>query len=412
MVENVLTLLRPAMLVFAAASLAAQTTHNVGPGGHPQISDAIAAAQPGDLILVQQGSYLPFDLTIGVCILAPAGATVTTPPGGGGLPWVHPIQPPAGQHAQIVGLTFVTNSAYPPAEPPVTVHATGNVVFADCVFRNWSDYTSNAVICNGDVQFDRCQWLGVWDCLLVQGGRVVANSCSFSPSRVIWAGWDTKCIVASGGELRLNFCTLHGSDANGQPSSIGSTAIQLSGTASLTVADCSITGGNSITTPSIGITNNTTTPVRHARSLILGGTGVLSHVPTQVGPGPGFSGPEQSTLLVGGGGSAAGPRLGSQYLCSVVGPANSITLLVLSLERAPATTLPLIAGPVHFDPTDAFVLAAGVTNDYSGWPGNAACIWSTVTLTAPMLGRQFWLHSLLWDGALFQVGPTCGGVVY
>jgi hypothetical protein len=392
-------------------SLGAQSTLAVGPGGYPQIRDAIAAAQPGDLILVQPGAYLPFHLAIGVRILAPSGATVTTPPGGPGIPWVHDVNPPAGQQATIVGLSFVTNPSYPPAEPPVTVRATGNVVFADCVFRNWSDYSSNAVVCNGDVQFDRCQWSSVWDCMSVLGGRVVANECQFQASQVQWAGSDPCCIVASNGELSLHFCVLNGADASGSPSFVGGPAIRLAGSARMSLADCTVTGGDSVTWASTAIVNNSTQPVLHARSNIAGGHGTLSWYPPLAGPGPAFQGLAQTALLIGGGGSSR-PTVGSPYLGSVIGATNSLVAIVLSFDRAAATVVPFASQPIHFDPATASGFSCGLASNFSPWPGYGFYTWQTAPLPASMTGMQFWLHPLVLQGGAFHVGPTFGGIAY
>lgn len=404
------SILAVATTLFATA-LTAQSTLTVGPGGYPEIGDAVAVAQPGDLILVQSGAYLPFHLPIGVRILAPNGATVTTPPGGPGIPWVHDINPPTGQQATIVGLSFVTNPAYPPAEPPLTVRVTGNVVFADCEFRNWSDYQSTAVICNGDVQFDRCRWNSVWDCMSVLGGRVIANVCQFQAYRVGWAGSDPGCIVASNGEIALHFCNLHGSDSIGSPNFLGSPAIRLSGATRLSLADCTVAGGISQTWASTAIVNNATQPVRHARSNIAGGYGTLSWYPPLAGPGPAFQGAAQTATLIGGGGSTR-PTIGSTYLGSVLGPTYGLVAMVLSFERTAATNVPFAAQPVHFDPAAAIGFSYGIANNYSPWPGYGFYTWQTATLSASMSGMQFWLHPLVWDGATFQVGPTFGGIVY
>lgn len=52
------------------AALDAQATHLVGPGGFAQIRDALAIAAPGDLILVQPGTYSQFFVQRGVTIRA------------------------------------------------------------------------------------------------------------------------------------------------------------------------------------------------------------------------------------------------------------------------------------------------------------------------------------------------------
>lgn len=392
------------------SALAAQATLTVGPGGHAQISDAVAAAQPGDLIVVQPGAYLPFHLSIGVRIVAPNGATITTPPGGGGLPWSHNVNPPAGQQATIVGLTYATNTAYPPAEPPVTVIATGNVVFADCVFRNWSDYTSNAVVCNGDIQFDRCRLESPWDCLAVAGGRVVATDCKFYGTSVMWAAGPASGIVATGGDITLMSC-----DVKGGPYSVsnsnGSPAIRLDGSARMTIVDSTVICGANFSMAGTGVVNNTVNPVLHSRSAISGTYGILSWSPFTAGQGPAFLGPDQQTMLVGGS-APARPTIGAPFGGSVTGPENSLVALVLTFDRTPATVIPIAAQPIHFDPITAAVFTAGFTDVSPTWPGSGTFTWQTASLTAPIFGVQFWLHSLLWDGSIIQVGPASGGIAY
>lgn len=69
-----------------AAPIAAQTTHLVGPGGFATIPDALAVAAPGDVVLVQPGSYPGFFVTTGVTVRALGLVQVSTisctlPPG-------------------------------------------------------------------------------------------------------------------------------------------------------------------------------------------------------------------------------------------------------------------------------------------------------------------------------------------
>jgi len=392
---------------FGAGSAVAQSTWNVGPGGFPQIADAVAMAQPGDLIVVDQGAYLPFALPIGVRIVAPDGAVVTTPPGGGGVPWSHTMNPPAGQQATIVGLTWATNTAYPPAEPPVTVVVTGNVVFTDCVFRNWSDYASNAVVCNGgaDVQFDRCRFESPWNSLAVGAGRVAATDCQFAGYQVLWAAGPASGIVATGGDITVSSCTVQGA-----PGTTGVPAMRLSGSARMTIVDSTVTCGASTSMAGTGVINNTTNPVRHARSTITGSFGVISFSPFVSGQGPAFSGPEQQEMLVGGS-AATRPTTGASFGGSVTGPENSLTGLVLSFARTPALVVPFAAEPIHFDPATAVVLDLGFTGTSATWPGSGTYAWQTVVLMPPIFGVAFWIHPIVWDGTTFRVGPVAGGIV-
>ena len=392
------------------SGLAAQTTLTVGPGGYAQIGDAVAAAQPGDLIVVEPGAYLPFHVPIGVQIVAPDGATITTPPGGGGLPWSHNVNPPPGQQVTIAGLTYQNNTAYPPAEPPVTVAASGNVVFSNCVFRNSSDYSSTAVTCNGDIQFDRCKWESPWDCLSVGGGRVVATNCQFIGYSVMWAAGPASGIVATGGDITLFSCSVQGSSYS-STSSNGAPAIRLSGSARMTIADSTVACGANMSMAGTGVINNTANPVLHARSTITGTYGIISWTPLTAGQGPAFSGPDQQVMIFGGS-AATRPTIGASFGGSVIGPENSIAGLVLSFERTPATVVPFAAQPIHFDPATAVIFDVGVTDISPTWPGAGTYTWQTVPLTAPIFGIQFWLESLLWDGSTFQVGPVFGGIAY
>lgn len=399
------------LTVLLSGNMAAQATLHVGPGGYPEITDAIAAAQAGDLIVVEPGTYLPFDLPIGLRIVAPSGATVTTPPGGGGMPGIYYIQPPPGEQATISGFTFRQNPAYPPPEPSVSLRANGCIVFSDCLFHNWADWGDLSVVCNGDVQFDRCEWNCLWDCMSVTGGNVVANHCKFRAYRNdTYGGWLTTCIVASGGSIRLNFCDLHGSDGGAQ-SSVGSPAIRLNGSAQLSVADSTITGGTSMSWPSTAIDNDSSSPVMFARSTIQGGTGLLVFQPPVFGPGPGIDGPSQFAPLLGGIAIPTGPRIGAVYAGTALVPTNSIVLVVLSWERTAAVTVPFAAAPLHFDPTSAIIYSWGLPGA-TPWPDTGAFAWQTPVLTQNLFGSQFWLHALAWDGTTFLVGPTFGGLVY
>jgi hypothetical protein len=83
--------------------LPAQTTHVVGPGGFAQVDLALAVAAPGDVILVQPGTYGPFTATLDVTIRAAAPGTVTV---GGTFPLASSSQVllDAGERVHLVDL--------------------------------------------------------------------------------------------------------------------------------------------------------------------------------------------------------------------------------------------------------------------------------------------------------------------
>ena len=392
--------------VVTAAPAVAQATHLVGPGGFPQITDAIAAAQPGDLILVQQGTYLPFDVPIGVRIVAPNGASVTPTAGAN---FTRQVTPPAGQQATIAGLIFRTVSFYPPAIWPVKLNITGHVVFTDCYFTsNNADYPGSPTVCNGDVQFDRCVWLGLDDCLQISGGRVQLNECSLTG---IWTSYNpppARAILITGGELAVFSSDLRGSSGAPSGSCPGSAGIELLGSARLRLVDSTVLGGDGWPgcPGASGVANSTGFAVLHARSQVVGGTGAFS---VQEPP---FTGLEVAAPLVGGFGPIDGPGVGGPYTGTVIGPVTGIAAVGLTFAREPAVQLPFLAQSVHFNPADVIAYQWGVTSaPLPGWPGFGTFTIQTASLSQAMQGLEFWLHPLVWDGGALQVGPTLGGVV-
>jgi hypothetical protein len=138
----------PIVVVFAAHAAPAQTTHLVGPGGLPQIRDALAVAMPGDVIHVLPGTYAQFDANVGVTIRALVPGTVTiaydpafTPANCVAFPlacWSTEgptyFRPPVGQHVHVVGLLFAPtwNASFFWHSVQVT---SGRVTFDECVIQ-------------------------------------------------------------------------------------------------------------------------------------------------------------------------------------------------------------------------------------------------------------------------------------
>jgi hypothetical protein len=401
-----------AEILALAAPLAAQTTHLVGPGGHPQIHDALLVAAPGDTVLVQQGAYLPFDLAVGVRIVAPDGATVSPAIG---ADFQRTLAVPAGQRATISGLQFRSVSSYPPAIHPVNLTITGHAVFTDCEFYSPNaDFDAPLTVCGGDLQFDRCSWINLHDCMRVVGGRVLLNQCEL---RGIYQGYNpgpSRAVHATGGTVVAHHCELRGSAGSTSSSTLGAPAVELEGNARLELVDCEVFGGDNLyfTTPNPpgAVVNHTGVPVQHARTTAVGGLGNLRGWPPLVANAPGFVGPAQQVALAGG--AAAVPTAGAPFQALLTAGLHDVVLVGLGFARGPALAVPFAAQPVHFDPATVIAYQWSVaTTPIPSWPGAASTTAQTPMLTAAMLGQQFWLHPLSFDGMQFRVGPPLGGFV-
>src|ERR1051325_7889584 len=92
-----------ALFAFSSSALASTwiVDDNGGPGvDFTSITAAVAAAGPGDVILVRPGTYAGFTLTYPAAILGGVGAMVTS--------IVHVDNLPAGQQATLAGLQLRT----------------------------------------------------------------------------------------------------------------------------------------------------------------------------------------------------------------------------------------------------------------------------------------------------------------
>jgi hypothetical protein len=100
----------PALAVsLLAVAASAQATHTVGPGGFAQIDAALAVAAPGDVVLVQPGTYQPFTVTGPVTIRALVPGTVLVDVTfGGPVPpfWRSTVTLTAGQVVHLVDLSI------------------------------------------------------------------------------------------------------------------------------------------------------------------------------------------------------------------------------------------------------------------------------------------------------------------
>jgi hypothetical protein len=175
-----------------AASGFSQTTYTVDDDGgvgidFTTIDAAVAAAQPGDRIVVHGGTYGAFTLSKGVSVLALGQPRLT------GSIAIQAL--PAGQTAILAG--FRIELPYY-ASPLRIANCTGTVIVDACTLRGTGDSNTLAQVASSiDVRFHRT--------------RILPNaSSSYSSART--------GLSVSGSRVELSSCEVAGSDGGGMPS--------------------------------------------------------------------------------------------------------------------------------------------------------------------------------------------------
>ncbi len=135
------------LAVLLAAPLASAAILTVGPSGQfAEIADALAAAQPGDVLIVQPGTYHEFTVDKPVRILGDgSGGVIVTSFGQNGIV-VTGI--PAGEEAVLSGLDLQANPILAPVQASVhLVDNAGTVVLCD--LRVASQFSGMGVAADG-----------------------------------------------------------------------------------------------------------------------------------------------------------------------------------------------------------------------------------------------------------------------
>jgi hypothetical protein len=276
------------------ATASAQTTHLVGPGGFPQIRDALGVAAPGDIVAVQPGTYAHFTANLGVTIRAVAIGTVLVEydpafaSGCTGNCGPTRIAVPAGQVVRCIGLDFRPN---------------------------WSfSYVHYVAVTSGTATFERCTLRAEpWFALHVDGARVhlqdctlaslgtgssfgglFANASSVTAVRCSFAG-SSATLVVPGPAVRLWSSDFQGSQLQLTGGAIlfggpGGPGIQLDTASSAWISDSTITGGGTGCPVQVGggagrLDRCVLSPVGAACTSLPGGlvVGADSTTPMQIG---------------------------------------------------------------------------------------------------------------------------------
>jgi hypothetical protein len=309
--------LLPILLVAAAAQ--AQTVWSV-PGTFAQIHQALAAAQPGDVVEVASGNYQPFAVTAGVTIRGVGNVAPGIALGG---PVTFDV--PAGQQAYVFHLNLYSG----------TEVRQGSVAFERCRFD--AAPAGLVVAPQGECILMQCSLgtaVGPRDGAHVRG-RLAAMQTTFDGG-ASWIQLGGTAVVVDGGSVQFADCRLRGGPAVLPQVPATDALVVLAGAAWL--ADCTVAGGDSqVSAGGAGIRNQTNTPIHTSRTTVTGGAGTV--------PGAATLGPHAPTAgLLGIWPILNGLARGSASALRPIGPAGTPVFYCVAL-RAAVLTHPALAAP-------------------------------------------------------------------
>jgi hypothetical protein len=197
----------------SSAARAQGATYVVDDGGGPGVSftdipPAVAAAVPGDTLIVRAGSYSAFGLDEGLTIVGETGVFVAT-----GVA-IHDV--PAGERAIVAVLDF---------EAVSIVACAGAVVFDTCTFDGVAQVASLVRVDQStDVRF---------------------RECAILPEQVPFSFVTTTALSVSGSRVELSSCTVAGAKGADWPGPRpGGAGIQCNAGARVHVALSEVRGGD------------------------------------------------------------------------------------------------------------------------------------------------------------------------
>ena len=390
-----------AALVFAALAFAngavAQTTHLVGPGGLPQIRDALLIAAPGDVVLVQPGTYAQFHANVGVTIRAATPGTVVVAYDASVLspvcssdPFCLVLEsrtrftPPAGQTTHCEGLEFAASPNPFFANHAVFV-ASGTASFAQCTLR--ASVLPALTVDQARVHLQDCtlECVGSASSSPALGATAAAISavrCSLRGSQ--------STLALPGPAARLRSATLQGSQLQllggavlfGGP---GGTALDLDAVSSAWISDSQLTGGGT-TCP---VVNNGGTG-RIDRSVLLPSLATCTSLPT---------------ALVLGIDSATPPQTGAPFVVDFRTEPNQLVGIYASSSLGSGSLPGLADQPLGLDAANAW-FAGLVTADASGF---ASAAWTLPN--GPFVGVPLFVLGVGLAPPRVELSPPVGGVV-
>lgn len=398
-----------AMSLSVLAPLVSQTVRSV-PGTYPQIGGAIAAAQPGDVIEVASGSYLPFSCGKAVVITAQPNAIVTIQANSFSGTATTDFTIPAGSITTVQGLRFV--NPVPILKMRVAVLG-GHVAFENCSFEAEPYADAGLRVSNAAVWLRNCRAAGhrslspftmpgnLGPCagLLAVNSFVAAVDCEFVAGDMLADG-----SFGAGDGVRSNSSLVHlvrcaatggGSASSFYPNGHGLTVL---GTGGTWLVDVTLRGGSHPQHPTGGdaLHNASAVPVHLTRVATIPGAGIAS-------PGLAIFGPTLADSALGLGTATVDVRLGSPYRIDYLTDPNVLIGVFLSdtLSSLPPT---FTVEPTWLPGNSPFVTF--LLTDTLG----AATFQTSIPNVPGLRYRSFWLHSAAWPAPL-HVSPPIGGLL-
>jgi hypothetical protein len=358
------------------AGAAAQTTHVVGPGG--SIGAVVAAATPGDIVLVSPGTYGAFNGFVGVTIRAAVPGTVY-------VQGACQIACPLGQTLHLVDLRF----------EPLTVNG-GRCTFDGCVI---APHVLGPALqaSNATVHLQRC----------TIGGPVMS-----------W--FAAPALRASSCVITAIDSTFRGGDDNAQLGTGGSAGIDLVNNSVFHGSHLTVNGGNAFTNlppPGPAVRADGGSTVWICDSVLTGGlaTAIVGSPPWTCPVAATVGRLSRCTLAPTCpiGVPTTGPMLGAnRFNVPTAGTALTVyfttdasgLVAVFASHSLGSAPLALVEQPIALDPAGAMPLALLVANA----TGVAAGNW---ILPPGVTDRAVWLQGVAVSPAPLPVSPVVGGVI-
>lgn len=361
------------------AAAAAQTTLTVGAGGFATIDAALAAAAPGDVIVVQPGSYPPFQANVGVTI---RGAT----PGSVHVGASSATCPP-GQVLHLVDLVF-----------PALFLGGGTCTLDRCTVGSGSTAAGlNAA--NTRLRLQQCTLGGATQPYVPFGNfpALGASSCVVTAVDSTFRGLDGSSAFSGPGypavllldsSLHGSGLTLTGGNAAGTGSAQPGPALRATGTATFWICDSTLRGGAATSVSSMP-----------AACPVEASAGRLARCTLQ----PSCPAPVPTAGALLGVHRPAPLASGASFTLAFRTEPNGF-VGVFATTRLGGATIPELEQPVALDLATVMplaVLAADANGDASG----------TWTLPPGTANLALWLQAVTPPPLPLQVSPVAGGVV-